>query len=255
MDLMIKYYDSKIILKRALDIALPKSPVKQTALFFIHGGGYFQGLREHFHYHLEHFSERGHLCCSAGYRLVPSVTIREQLEDIITGYERFVEYIRENNLGIKHVMVIGSSAGAHLATLLALNSLMPAGFAPSACVSINGPGRMEKWPDMNGDVKRWTEEAINASYDRESDSKVFRGFCPLRNVRENAPDFLFLLAGKEPYFPHKYIDQLSEQLKQFNSHTEIVTFPEANHGFFYELKTDVQKQALSILENFIERYS
>jgi acetyl esterase/lipase len=249
-----RYYDSKIVLKRAIDIAFPKGNLKSTALFFIHGGGYSQGLREHFHYHLEHFSNSGFLCASAGYRLVPAVTLREQLADLYTGYKVFVEYIREKKLEINNVIIIGSSAGAHLGSLISLQLSDPDYIKPSACVSINGPGTLEKWPNMDEEIKNLIEEAMRASYDRDNDAERFKEISLMKYVNEQSPDFLFIIVGKERFFPHEFVYSLSDKLKQFHKRAKVVLFPEAKHGFFYELKTDEQKQALDVLEKFVDQY-
>lgn len=258
MNLFTKYYDSNLILKRALDIALPEQPPHKTALFYIHGGGWSGGARDIYHEHLQHFSRKGYLCASAGYRLAPAVDIHQQMEDVFTGYESFLNYIEESGFNIQHVIVLGSSAGAHLASLLALTE--PHTFnsgqkwevkwhKPSACVSINGPATLEHITEA---IKPSVEKVIGATYQEAPER--YREVSPDQYVDPHSPDFLFILAGREKFFPHEYVYEMSEKIKSYGRRAEVIMFPDAEHGFFYGLRSELQLQALLDLEKFIESY-
>ncbi|WP_158606407.1 alpha/beta hydrolase [Paenibacillus ginsengarvi] len=215
-----------------------------------------------FHRHLYYFSRKGYVCASAGYRLAPAVRFAEQMGDVVTGYERFLTYIRERELEIDRVIVLGSSAGAHLASLLALTD--PAQWEqgvqrtqpwlrPSACVSINGPATLEKWDPMHEGIKRDIENMLGVTYEEES--VLFRHASPMTYAEGEAADFLFILAGKEKFFPHSFIYDMSEKLKRLSKRSEVVLFPEAEHGFFYGIGSPQQQQALTVLEPFLESYA
>lgn len=261
MELYTKYYDENLVLKRAVDIALPKRLSRRTALFYVHGGGWSAGARDIFHEHLQYFSRRGYVCASAGYRLAPSVRLAEQMKDVIAGYDTFIADIRARELPVDRIVVLGSSAGAHLVSLLALTGpdqwnggagLRGPWLKPAACVSINGPGTMEQWDDMNADIRKSIEEVIGAAYGEETEA--FRKASPMTYVDENAPDFLFLIVGKEEYFPHAYVYEMSGKLQKHGKHADVVLFPEAEHGFFYGVDSEHQQEALKVLEPFLERY-
>lgn len=258
MNLFTRYYDTNLILKRALDIAYPGQLNQETALFYIHGGGWSGGARDIYHEHLQHFSRQGYLCASAGYRLAPGANINQQMEDVFTGYDLFQQYIREHELDIRHIIVLGSSAGAHLASLLALTE--PETFAPklklnlkwtrpSACVAINGPASLEH---VTEEIRPSVEKVMGTTY--KEAPELFRKASPDHHVDEYSPDFLFILAGLEKFFPHKYVYEMSEKLKQFGHRAEVMLFPEAEHGFFYLLRSELQLKALPVLEQFVKSY-
>lgn len=261
MDLITQYYDEDIVLKRAIDIAKPENITKKTALFYVHGGGWSGGSRDQYHYHLAYFSRHGYFCASTGYRLAPTVHMMDQIGDVATGYDRFLQYIDDNRLGIEQIVVIGSSAGAHLASLLSLTE--PSYFnpdmqltsewrRPTACVSVNGPGTLEKWPNMHEGIKDNIEQALSTTYGESSD--VFRRVSPINHVNGASPDFLFMIVGKEKFFPHQYIHKMNDKLEQYGKKGEVILFPQAEHGFFYGLKNQQQQEALRVLEEFLERY-
>ncbi|MBP1996118.1 alpha/beta hydrolase [Paenibacillus eucommiae] len=270
MELFTRYYDQDLVLKRGVDISLPQRVDHRTALFYVHGGGWSAGSRDLFHTHLQYFSQKGYLCASAGYRLTPKVQLAEQMGDVFAGYETFLSYIREKELDIRTIVVLGSSAGAHLASLLALT--LPESWRrstelrngpeaaeqregwlqPAACVSINGPGTLEQWDDMNPAIKNEIERLVGAKYGETA--APFRQASPIVHVKEGSPDFLFLIVGLEDCFPHTSIYEMDEKLKQAGSASEVILFPEAEHGFFYDVKTEHQRQGLTVLEPFLLRY-
>lgn len=260
-------------MKRAVDIAFPARVDRHTALFYVHGGGWSGGSRDVFHTHLQYFSRKGYVCASAGYRLTPTVQLAEQMGDVCAGYETFLSCIREKELDIRNIVVLGSSAGAHLASLLALTR--PDSWSedtesrnepeagnqrerreqwrqPAACVSINGPGTLELREDVYPVIEKEIERLVGVKYGEAT--APFRRASPLVHVREGAPDFLFLIVGLEDCFPHVSIYEMDEKLKRAGSASEVVLFPEAEHGFFYDVHTEHQRQALAVLEPFLQRY-
>ncbi|GAA3406909.1 alpha/beta hydrolase [Paenibacillus hodogayensis] len=261
MQIGTHYYDEEIVLKRAVDIASPAIVTRRTALFYVHGGGWKAGSRDSFHQHLQYFTRKGYLCASVGYRLAPAVRLSQQMEDVAIGYDRFLAYIAEQGLDIEHIIVLGSSAGAHLASLLALTdprifnpdlALRQEWRRPAACVSINGPGTLEKWEPMQADIKRDIEDVIGVPYEQES--PLFRIASPIAHVDETAADFLFIIVGKEQFFPHSFIYEMGERLLQAGKYAKVVLLPEAEHGFFYGVSGPHQLEGLAVLEPFLERY-
>ncbi|MBP1994287.1 alpha/beta hydrolase [Paenibacillus eucommiae] len=261
MELITYYYDEDIQLKRALDIARPVELSRRTALFYIHGGGWRGSSRDLYHEHMQYFSHRGYLCASAGYRLVPVVQLPGQMADVRDGYSLFIRYIEENGLTIDRIILIGSSAGAHLASMLAVTEprWLEEGAKPrlnwrrpTACVSVCGPGTLMKWDNMEVNIKRAIEELLGVTY--EANTLLFQQASPIEHVNEQSPDFLFLIAGKEKLFPHPFIYAMSDKLKYFGKRADVVLFPEAEHGFFYHLRSDLQLEALAVLEAYMESY-
>ena len=261
MELITLYHDDPIVVKRATDIAKPIGAAKDTALFYVHGGGWSAGARDAFHPHLEHFSKLGYWCASVGYRLAPGAKWHEQLADIMDGYDRFIRYLEQSGAEIRKIVVLGSSAGAHLVSLLAQMGPEDAARVgstlrltgpwrkPDACVSINGPGTLELWPDMNEEIKTSIEKVIGASYEDTTDK--FALASPDRYVKEGGPDFLFLVVEHEKYFPHEYVYRMSKQIQELGGTSEVVYFADAQHGFFYGVSSAMQKKAMAVLEPFV----
>lgn len=262
MEFITKYFDEDIVPERGITIADPERQYKNTVLVFIHGGGWSGGNRENYIHHLQYFSRKGFLCASLGYRLAPGASLKEQMEDVSLGYDRLCSYAKENKYEVKNIIVMGSSAGAHLAALLSLSDpiffnpeiqLKNPWKRPRACIFVNGPATLEKWAPMDPDIKRSIEKFLRAPYDGP-EAEIFSLASPINHVGNDSPDFLFMLSGQEKYFPHTFTYEMSDKLKALNKYAEVVMFEEACHGFFYFLNEDVQKRALKLMESFLERY-
>lgn len=109
-----------------IDVYLPAEAdvARPPLMLFIHGGGWTGGNRTDYSRPLFHdFLSLGFIVTSMDYRLLPETAIEGQLEDI-----RDVEHWLRNRLALEvkmsyagiqddRIVVVGASAGAHLALL------------------------------------------------------------------------------------------------------------------------------------------
>lgn len=250
------HYDSPPIDRRAIDLVCPEVVTSPLALYFIHGGGWYAGDRQLYYPLLDYFSARGHLCASAGYRIDEDTRLNDKMSDLLTGYRLMQSYLSERGQSPR-IVVIGSSAGAHLASLLALRSPSQFGHEdnglarPVACVHITGPGTTLAWPDMNSNIKRRLEQLCGAAYDLDPAADGFRSASPELDICGVPPDFLFLVAELERVFAHTYVHALSSKIVAHGARSEVVEIPDADHGFLYGTDEECQKMALAIIEEFL----
>ena len=103
---------------RVYDIFIPENIQHDTAIFMIHGGGWTGGSRTGFYTPImETLAEKGYIVATTDYRL--NVSAIEQLKDCREAYAHFVEVLKEMGRPLK-IATYGSSAGAHLASLLSV---------------------------------------------------------------------------------------------------------------------------------------
>jgi acetyl esterase/lipase len=260
-DIVTRYYDEKIVIKRAADICHNGNAGKKTALLYIHGGGWRNGSRELYHKHFQYFAEKEYLCASIGYRLVPEVRVRAQIGDVFKGYDTVVSYAKRQDIDIRNYIIIGSSAGAHLASLAALVEpdhfnknikLENEWIKPAGCISINGLGSLEEWEDMDPDIKGCIERLVDAKY--EDDADIFKNFSPITYVNQDTTvPFLFLLAEIEPFLPHKIVYPFYNKIKDNGIYARLETYDGSRHGFLYDTDSENSKRALTAMEEFIDR--
>ena len=111
------FLDKPLVKGRIFDVFEPAAgvPVKDVAIFFVHGGGWRAGSRTGFYEIMEAFGKLGYITCTTDYRL--NVNGFEQLSDIREAYDCFVDILKKRNHSCR-IAGHGSSAGAHLASLL-----------------------------------------------------------------------------------------------------------------------------------------
>lgn len=100
------------------------SPCKKndTLVIYIHGGGWNSGSPSDFHFIGQKIANEGYDCILPGYRKAPKAHFEEISEDIFIGYTEIKKYLSDKGLGYSKIVVIGSSAGAHLGALLCYDS-------------------------------------------------------------------------------------------------------------------------------------
>ena len=95
-------------------------PTGGPVLVYLHGGGYYSGSKHHEGRALLHrLAEQGWVCVSATYRLRPRAGFEEHLADARSTLAWARAHAAEYGGDPSTMVMAGSSAGAHLASLLA----------------------------------------------------------------------------------------------------------------------------------------
>ena len=105
--------------KQRLDLLVPANSQRAPLLLFVHGGGWSIGdKRTGAGVKAAHFTAQGWAFASANYRLVPGATVEQQAADIAGAIAFLRAQAAENGLDPDRIVLMGHSAGAHLAALV-----------------------------------------------------------------------------------------------------------------------------------------
>lgn len=257
------YFDDPIIEGRAMDIFMPARPEHYISLFFVHGGGWAAGTRSRFHRVMRGFNGLGYICASSDYRLCKDgITVLDQLTDLRHAYDIFAAELRRRGRPAR-IAAAGSSAGAHLASLLSLaapgqcgeslefNGTAPAGewIRPECVILQAAPVKFEPWEDIFPPAWEHMQKAAGVPY--PGSKETYRRLSPFEYAGPEACPVLFLHAENEHMFPVSHLHEFSGKMRNAGRRCEIKIYTGAEHGFFYDFTRRVQKEAFSDILDFL----
>jgi acetyl esterase/lipase len=106
-----------------LDLYLPPPDSKShPAVMFIHGGSWSGGDKNHFAFAGPRLANSGFAVASINYRLVPDGRFPNDVEDCICALAFLRDHASDYDIDPDRIVVMGYSAGAQLASLVALAS-------------------------------------------------------------------------------------------------------------------------------------
>jgi len=108
--------------KQRLDLVKPAGLTRAPVLLFIHGGGWSIGDKAHAAGEKARWANgQGWAFASANYRLVPQATVEQQAADVASAIAWLRANAAKEGLDPDRIVLMGHSAGAHLAALVGTN--------------------------------------------------------------------------------------------------------------------------------------
>lgn len=254
-------FDDPPISGRMVDLYPVAGSPRPHAVFLVHGGGWRMGTRQQMLQVAMALRSLGYVCGSTDYRLGDAL-VATQLEDVATGYHLFRRWVEET-YGSIPVTVYGSSAGGHLAGLMA--------FSPSACfdgvvaarggcwrrpagaVLVSAPMSFEPWEDIFPEIWRSMQAVTGVPW--ETDPEAYRRASIMRLIGPDAPPTLLLDGANEHVFPHAINEMFVERMRQAGARAERHVFATAEHGFLYDVIRRPQRLAFERMSAFLESLS
>jgi acetyl esterase/lipase len=149
---------------------LPEQICSKKVIVYIHGGGWRNGNPDEFRFIGNEFSKRGYNTVLLGYRLAPVNKYPAQAEDIFNSFCRAMYFLNQKGINTDEIVVIGSSAGAHLGAVLAYDKRMHREYGISQKIfkgycSLGGPIVLEQC--NNNSIKSLIDGLFTKEYDRK----------------------------------------------------------------------------------------
>ena len=103
-----------------LDVYYPEERSgKLPVIIDVHGGGWMYGDKELNKMYCLNLAKRGYVVFNMSYRLCPSVTIGDQLKDVMAALQWIEAHLGDYPCIADQILLTGDSAGAHLASFAA----------------------------------------------------------------------------------------------------------------------------------------
>jgi len=211
---------------------MPATASNQHIMVTIHGGGWSSGDRSSMSGWERPIRQAGYTVISIEYRLTPSVSFIEQVQDCREAMRWVARYARDRGLNADAISVMGVSAGAHLATLIASAPSQPAGswigertqVRPAAVIGISGAY------DVRGDFAA-DKPAVQWMI---GDPGLAKEASPVTWLDASDPPMLIMHGDseREPITPLSQAEIMVETGLSVGAPMELVVVKQGDHGLF-----------------------
>lgn len=198
----------------------PSDP--KPVVIFLHGGGWTDGSAREYGFAGRAFAERGFVTVVAAYRRYPSVKFPAFAEDAADVIRWTRNHIAQYGGDPNRIALAGHSAGAHLATLVALDPrYLSAKGVPAdtvkAVVGLAGPYDFLPFTSQSA-------KAALGSWPRPAETQ------PITYARAGAPPMLLLTGDADTTVKPRNTASLTAALTKAGSSARAVTYPGVTHS-------------------------
>jgi acetyl esterase/lipase len=239
-----------------MDLYLPPASKGPSAVVInIHGGGWNKGVKES-QTGFNTFFKMGYAVANIEYRLSDQASAPAAVEDARCALIYLVKNAKELNIDVNKIVVMGGSAGGHLALMAGMlaNDHRFDGNCKGVenikvAAIINKYGITDVWDWGYGEriksksVARWLG-------DRKDDMKFAKSLSPLSYVSKTNPPTFIVHGDADPTVPYEQSVVLHKKLKEAGVKTEFMTVPGGLHGkFTKEQNSEVNKAIVAFLKD------
>ena len=232
--------------RQKLDVYAPKQPDHRPVVIFFYGGTWSAGEKSNYAFVGAALAERGYVTVIPDYRLYPAVKFPTFIEDGARAVAWVQQHAREFGGDPDRLVLMGHSAGAHIAALLALNPsyLAAAGVRPhsiAGLIGLSGPYALA--PDTD------TLHAIFGAPYAPND------WQPVHFATGTAPPTLLLHGADDKVVYSAHTEKLRDALLAQGAFVETHLYPGRGHAdtiasftVVARYRTPALKQSLAFLD-------
>lgn len=258
-------YAGDTLRKHLLDIYLPQNAKQNTPLvIWVHGGAWMQGDKyadmSYMKNTIQDILKSGYALASIDYRQSTDAIFPAQIQDCNQAISFLYANAEKYKLDKEKIVLIGFSAGGHLASLLGLSTnnniskFYTDGKTPKfkikAVIDFYGPSELLAFmPQTTGDIPNDAiGQLLGAKLWERPD--LARGASPANYVDNGDPSFLIFHGEKDDLVPYTQSVLLSSLLTQANVNNDLTIVKDAPHyGEMFDSDTNRTK-----IRAFLEKH-
>jgi len=235
--------------RQALDLLLPNEANNEMrpCLIFVHGGAWRSGNKSHGHSHLRPYVDsQKYVGVSIGYRLSDEAIWPAQLYDCKAAIRFLYANAKKYKIDTKRMLVFGTSAGGHLASMIAVTGNHEAlqgvvgkhlkePSTVSAAISYYGPTdflRMDDFPSQIPHNAPDSPESQLIGAAIQSTPEKTRQSNPITFLDSDDPPLICIHGNKDKLVPFNQSEILYEALKKLSIPTSLIRVTDGGHGGF-----------------------
>jgi acetyl esterase/lipase len=235
----LKYGEHK---RQKMDVFLPSNyPENSPVVLIVHGGAWKYGRKEHMIQIQKMLFKNNIPSINMNYRLVSKskkITYREQLEDINSVITKFNLLAQKAELEPNNYIILGESAGGHLALLYGYRNPDQI----KKIISLSGPTDFYSKEYLHSFYSKYSsptiQKVVGEKFHRENLSEEFKKASPIANI-SNVPTLIFQ-GNKDFLVNQKQGLALDSALKAKNIPHKLIFMENSGHAprFFSKRKRD-----------------
>ncbi|MEM6908078.1 MAG: alpha/beta hydrolase [Pseudomonadota bacterium] len=239
--------------RQQIDVYVPGDAVDDLPLvLFVHGGGWQRGSHKQVQAKPAHFNKANYVFASTGYRVLPEAPVEQQAQDVGAAVQALRAQAVSIGLDPDRIVLMGHSAGAHLAALVATDPQ----YAGDAFGSIKGVVLLDgAGYDIAARMAMIGPQQAG-TYERafSTDPARQKQLSPLTHVSQgDAPHWLALYVDTRPVAEMQAQD-LSAALVSAGSEAKAVAIADTDHGRMNrELGTKAGAAQTEAVDQFLAR--
>jgi acetyl esterase/lipase len=235
-----------------MDLYLPPVSKGPSAVVInIHGGGWNKGVKES-QTGFSTFFKAGFAVANISYRLTGHTTAPAAIEDARCALIYLIKNAKELNIDVNKIVVMGGSAGGHLALMAGMlgndhrfDTNCPGVENIKVAAIIDKYGITDVWDWGYGPVIR-SKSAKTWLGDKANDQKFAQSVSPINYVSKETPPTFIVHGDADPTVPYQQSVDLHKKLVEAGVKTEFVTVEGGLHGKFEKDKNSELNKAMMV---------
>lgn len=212
----------------------PKAAKPTPVVFNIHGGGWNHGTKES-QTGFGSWFKMGFAVVNIEYRMFPQATAPAAVEDVRASILYTVLHAKELNIDPNKIVVMGGSAGGHLALVAGLlqndnkydgDYKNVTGYTIAAIIDKYGP------TDLTSANFSKYKSLVNWLGKEGESSKFREAMSPITYVKKTSPPVFIVHGDADPIVPYQQSVDLKKKLDEVGVKNEFITEPGGGHGKF-----------------------
>jgi len=235
-----------------------KKGKKYPAIIWIHGGGWTSGTASSFFPHAKYFANRNAVGFSIEYRLIKfnGTGLAECLEDCKSAIRFIRAHAKELNIDPDQIIVLGDSAGGHLAGCLGTidgfddpADDLSVSAKPNAMVLYNPCVDMTVYPLVKNVLSNQIKniKALDSASIKPEDWQLARTFSPINAVKSGQPHCLIMHGLNDKVIPCEQSVRFTEAMKKAGNNSKILLLPNTRHAFVVPKYTATEEQVVNAI--------
>ncbi|QOW10415.1 alpha/beta hydrolase [Kaistella flava (ex Peng et al. 2021)] len=243
-------WEGKVDLYINANLAIP-TPI----IINIHGGGWKKGVKES-QTGFNAFFEAGFAVANMEYRLSSQATAPAAIEDTRCMLIYLINHASELNIDPKKIVIMGGSAGGHLALMGGLlendhrfdtKCMTQEKIKVAAIIDKYGISDLYDW--SYGKLK--SKSALEWLGTKASDYEFIESVSPINYITKNSPPTFIVHGDADPTVPYQQSVNLYNKLQKNMVESEFITVKNGLHGKFDKEKN---KELNIAIIKFLSKY-